>query len=121
MLRIFDLFGKSTALKAVDKALREAGVHPALVPEAVKLTLLRLARSPDGSDSDDDARLLAYCMLGHQGFAEANDPEAAAEASARLEDAMEAGDSRDARVIMLAQHAGLIAPEIAAQIDIDET
>ncbi len=120
MLRIFDLFGKSTALKAVDKALREAGVHPALVPEAVKLTLLRIARTPDGTDSENDARLLAYCMLGHQGYAEANTPAAADEAEARLEDAIEAGESRDARVVMLAQHAGLIAPEIAAQIDIDE-
>ena len=122
MFRLFDLFGKSAALKAVDAALRGAGVHPALVPEAVKLTLLRLSResaTPEATTAGA-ARLLAYCILGHQGFAEANEPDAAHHEAQRLDAATEAGDSRDARVVLLALHAGLLAPEIADRIEVDD-
>jgi hypothetical protein len=48
---LFDLFGRSAAVKALDHALREAGLHPLLVPEAVKLTILQLQKKNEGTRS----------------------------------------------------------------------
>ena len=121
MLRLFSLFGRSAAQNAFDDALRAAGVHPLLVPEAVKLTLLRLhRRAGDGTAAyADSAALLAYCMSGRDAFAEATDSAAADHAEARLEAAIAAGDSFDAQVVLLALHAGLIAPEVAEGFEIE--
>lgn len=125
MLRLFSLFGRSAALAALDDALRGAGVHPLLVPEAVKLTLLRLHRG-DGPAGEtqaglaDSAALLAYCLLGRAAFVESNGAAAADHADARLEAATEADGSRDAQIVLLALHAGLVAPEIADRLEIAE-
>ena len=124
MLRLFSLFGKSAALHALDDALRGWGVHPLLLPEAVKLTVLRLQkRQADGAPVAtlaDSVGLLAYCHLGRESFVEANGTAAADAMEARLEAAQEAGDSHDARLVLLALHAGVVAPEIAARFDIEE-
>lgn len=125
MLRFFDLFGKSAALGALDDALRDAGVHPALVPEPVKLTILRLnkqAAATAGKDTAfaEAAQLLAYCMLGPDHFARANSPKAAERAGQRLDIAIEAGDSRDAKTVLLALHSGLITDEVAERLDIED-
>ncbi len=120
MLRLFQLFGRSAAIAALDDALRGAGVHPLLIPEAVKLTVLKLhRRHPEGSDATS-AALMGYCLLGHEGFADSTDPIAAQAADARVEAALEDGDTLDARLILLMLHAGLIAPEIADRIDLEE-
>lgn len=125
MFGLFDLFGRSAAIKALDQALRAAGLHPLLVPEAVKLTILRLHKKEAGPGSghsetghDDSARLLAYCMLGHEQFIECNSTGAADRVEQRLEAAIAAGDSLDAKIVLLALHSGLIAPEIADRIDV---
>ena len=123
MLRLFSLFGRSPTLTALDDALRGAGVHPLLVPEAVKLTVVRLHR-PQGAEPgrfNAAAELLAFCMLGREPFVEANGPGAADRADRRLEDAIEAGDSRDAKLVLLALHAGLLAAEIADRIDTESS
>lgn len=123
MLRLFSLFGKSPAMNALDDALRAVGVHPILVPEAVKITVLRLLKRRPGPEADSRtaaAELLALCILGVEGFAEANGPDAAAQADERLEAAVAAGDSDDAQLVLLALHAQLLAPEIAARIEADE-
>jgi hypothetical protein len=123
---LFDLFGRSAAVKALDHALREAGLHPLLVPEAVKLTILQLQKKNEGTRSstrqaehDEAAQLLVYCMLGGEGFIESNDLDLADRVEQRFEAAIAAGDSHDAKVILLALHAGLIAPEIADRIDVE--
>ncbi len=122
MLRLFQLFGRGAAMAALDDALRASGVHPLLVPEAVKLTVLREERRAGRGEAalGPAAALLGYCMLGHAGFAEANGAAEAEAAEARLEAAMEAGGSEDARLVLLALHAGLLAPEIAARVEAEE-
>ena len=122
MLRLFHLFGQSAALNALDDALRAAGLHPLLVPEAVKLTVIRLAKRgprPLPAELEGEVALLAYCMLGHVTYAECNGDDAADRAEARLEAAMDAGTTPDAKLVLLALHAGLLAPEIAERIDTD--
>jgi hypothetical protein len=127
MFGLLNLFGRSASLKAVDRALRTAGLHPALVPEAVKLTILRLHRieaAPEtraGQDAfDEAAQLFAYCMLGRDQFIDANSVLAADRAERRLEWAIVAGESLDAQLILLAHHSGLIQGEIADRIDIEK-
>jgi hypothetical protein len=127
MFGLLNLFGRSASLKAVDRALRTAGLHQALVPEAVKLTILRLHRieaDPEtraGQDAfDEAAQLFAYCMLGRDQFIDANSVLAADRAERRLEWAIVAGESLDAQLILLAHHSGLIHGEIADRIDIEK-
>ncbi len=127
MFGLFDLFGRSAAVKALDHALREAGLHPLLVPEAVKLTILQLQKKDEAARSmsretanDEAALLLAYCMLGRAQFIESNDLAAAERVEQRFDGAIAAGDSLDAKIILLAVHSGLIAPEIADRIDIED-
>ena len=129
MLRLFSLFGRSAEQNALDDALRAAGLHPLLVPEAVKLTVLRLHRRAKAAGSGaagseapgygDTAALLAYCLLGHAGFLDTNGSAEADRAESRVEAAVAAGGSFDAKIILLALHAGLIAPDIAERFDLE--
>lgn len=127
MFGLLNLFGRSAALKAVDRALRTAGLHPALVPEAVKLTILRLHSTEAGPETrtgqdafDEAAELFAYCMLGRDQFIDANSVSSADRAERRLEWAIVAGESLDAQLILLAHHSGLIHGEIADRIDVEK-
>ena len=125
MFRLFDMLGRSTAMRALDDALRAAGVHPLLVPEPVKLTLIQLCKRLAGGTTQETAvtqaaQVLSYCMLGHDGFAASNDADAACHIDKLVETALEEGDSLDAKVVLLVVHAGLIAPDIADRIDLDE-
>lgn len=127
MFRFFSLFGRSAALIALDEALRNCGVHPLLVPEAVKLTVVRLCKreaAPDGESQmhihAEAARLFAYCMLGRETFIESNGVRAADRADDRVEAAIAAGDTVDAKLILLAVHAGLIAPEFDERVDVGD-
>ena len=124
MFGLFDLFGRSTSLKALDQALRAAGLHPLLVPEAVKLTVLQLEKKQSQTTGreaayENAAQLLAYCMLGRDQFIESNDLAAGDRAEDRLEAAIAEGDSLDAKLVLLAVHAGLIAPEMADRVDVE--
>ncbi|MGI3211891.1 hypothetical protein ACROSR_12335 [Roseovarius tibetensis] len=125
MFRLFDMLGPSAAVRALDDALRASGVHPLLVPEPVKLTVIKLNKKDSGGKDQDvafaeAAQLLAYCMLGHEQFAESNSVEDADRVDLRVETALGEGDTLDAKLILLALHAGLMAPEIADRIDLDE-
>jgi hypothetical protein len=125
MFRLFDMLGRSSAVRALDDALRASGVHPLMVPEPVKLTVIQLNKKW-GSDRGQDAAfaeaaaLLAYCMLGHAQFAENNCAEDAERVDTRIETALDDGDTLDAKLILLALHSGLISPEIADRIDLDD-
>ncbi len=114
-LGMFGVFGRSEDLRALDQALRAAGLHPALAPDAVKLTVLKVLKGARGEDpAAEDYRetgaLLAYCALGREVFAAANGELAAAAAERRIEAALEARDSLDASLILLALHAAIIHP-----------
>ncbi len=114
MFGFFGIFGRSHELQRFDRALRGVGLHPRLVPEAVKLTILKLlgeaGRDPDPYAAA--AELLGYCMLGAQGFSEANDASLTQAVEARLAAALEAGVSLDARIVLLTLHAGVIQASV---------
>ena len=126
MLGLFNLFGRSDDLKALDQALREAGVHPRTVPEAVKLTTVRLlketrgagARIPDAAYAEA-AQLLGYCMLGPNQFVASNSVREAEAVEHRLDAAIDLGSGLDAKLILLALHSGVIVSEIADRFDVE--
>ena len=111
-------FGRSGDLRQLDQALRAADLHPALVPEGVKLALVNLIK--DHFDSDDPppeiyphaAHLLAYCMLGAEAYERANGAGALAQVEARVNEAVVAGEGPDAGILLLAHHARLLQPEV---------
>jgi len=116
-LGFLGLFGRSEDLRSLDKALRDADLHPRLVPDAVKLTALTLIKDAKGEEpSPDDYRetaaLLGYCALGREAFAAANGEEAALAVERRIEAALEAAGGLDANLILLALHAALVHPGV---------
>ncbi len=118
MLGFFGIFGRSHELQRLDQAVRTVGLHPRLVREAVKLTTLKLLKEADGGENPAPrayyatAELLGYCLLGAQGFAESNGLGLTEAVEARLEAALDTGDSLDARVVLLTLHAGVIQPSV---------
>ena len=125
MLGLFGIFGRSRELQCLDQAVRAVGLHPRLVPEAVKLTTLRLLKGTDSGASpsprayDAAAEMLGYCMLGPQGFTEANDLHLTEAVEGRLEAALEAGDSLDARLVLLALHAGVVQVQVVERYQLE--
>ncbi len=125
MLGFLGMFGRSRELQRLDQAVRAVGLHPRLVPEAVKLTILRLLKEADSGASpaprayDAAAEMLGYCMLGPQGFTEANDLRLTETTEARVEAALEAGDSLDARLVLLTLHAGVIQAHVVERYQLE--
>jgi len=117
---IFSIFGRSQDHQLLDQALRDAGLHPKLVPEAVKIVMLRQIKGA-GPAADADAlraraaRLLAYCYFGPDDFADRCGPQALADVETRLEAALDAGDSDDAKLILLFLHTGLVDDSVTAR------
>ena len=116
MLGLFGIFGRSHDLKRLDQALLGVGLHPRLVPEAVKLTTLKLlgevGAGRDPASYAAAAELLGYCILGAQEFTQYNNSGLTETVEQRLAAALEAGDSLDARVILLTLHASIIQPSV---------
>ena len=114
MLGLFGLFGRSRELERLNQALRAVGLHPHTVPDAVKLATLRQLKESQGDGAPGPgvcsaaAALLGYCMLGRQAFTECNGATEAEAVEGRLMAAIEAGDSADARLVLLSLHAGVI-------------
>ena len=117
-LGLFGLFGRSLELREFDKALRSVDLHPNLVHEAVKLTAVSLLRelATDGEPTPNSysasAEIIAYCMLGGDAFAHANDARLASVVERRIEAALEPGTSLDAKLVLLTLHAKLIQPSV---------
>lgn len=111
-------FGRSEDLRLLDAALRSFDLHPALVPEGAKLAIVNMMKdawphaAPPADAYPPLAHLFAYCLLGPDLFAEANGPDAAAGAEARIEAALDAGAGLDADLILLALHARLASPKV---------
>lgn len=111
MFKLFSQWGRSRELRLLDEELRAAGLHPHLVPEAVKLTMLRLLKGAGGigrQGCGELSLLLAYCILGGGDFAETQGASVAAAMEQRLQTAIDSGDSLDAQLVLLALHAGLV-------------
>jgi hypothetical protein len=116
ILTLFRIFLRSRDLQPLDRALLGVGLNPRLVPEAVKLTTLKLLGEA-GSDRepasyDAAAELLGYCVLGAQGLTERNDLSLTEAVEERLAAALKAGDNLDARLVLLTLHACVIEPSV---------
>jgi hypothetical protein len=61
----------------------------------------------------DAAQLLASCMLGRDQFIASNSLHGADQSDLRVEHALIAGESADAKLILLAMHSGVIDPSVA--------
>ena len=118
MLGLFGLFGRGAELERLDLALRAAGLHPRAVPDAVKLTTVKLLKEAGGGSTPDQrscgavAVLLAYCILGPQAFTAANGEAQTEAIEMRLTAACETGHGVDASLVLLTMHAGLIHPNV---------
>lgn len=117
-LGLFGIFGRSHELRELDDAFRAIDVHPRLVPDAVKLTIVGLLKdhAPDGKVTAQDARaaalLVGYCMVGAQPFSDANGSELVHGVEKRIEAALEAEDDLDAKLVLLALHARIVQPGV---------
>lgn len=117
-LGLFGIFGRSSALREFDRALRSVDLHPNLVPEAVKLTAVKLLKEQaTGFDPAPQfyraaAEIIGYCMIGADAFAAANEPALAAEVERRIEAALKSGTSLDAKLVLLTLHARVIQPSV---------
>ena len=126
MLGFLGIFGRSREVQRLDQAVRAVGLHPRLVPDAVKLTTLNLLKEEAGSGAspsprayDAAAEMLGFCMLGPQGFTEANDLRLTEAAEGRMEAALKAGDSLDARLVLLTLHAGVIQAQVVERYQLE--
>lgn len=114
-------FGRSHDLRQLDEAFRAVDVHPRLVTEAVKLTTAKLLKEANNTDDppppafERAAELLGYCLIGAEAFAGANGEEAVFEVEERITAALDAGDSLDAQLILLALHAKAVQPSVIEQ------
>jgi hypothetical protein len=113
----FGTFGRSSDLRQLDAAFRAVDVHPRMVPEAIKLTMVRLLKDAHGDEPPTDvyrraAELVGYCMIGANAFAGANDEALADAVEKRIEAALEFTTGLDAKLVLLTLHAKVIQPSV---------
>ena len=124
-LGFFGLFGRSASLRSFDADLRALDLHPNLVPEAVKLTAVRMLMDQTGSNdpspaaSHAAAQTLAYCMVGTETFAATNGTALAQAIEQRIDAALEEGTNLDAKLILLALHANVIQPSVVKRFALE--
>lgn len=125
MFGIFGLFGRSREMQLLDDAVRAVGLHPRIVPEAVKLTTLKQLKEARGGETLTGGRdlaaaaeLLGYCNMGPRAFLENNDIERIDAVEARIAGAIEAGHGLDARLILLTLHAKLTHPSVIERYEL---
>ena len=124
---LFGMFGRSGDLRQLDQALRAVDLHPKMVPEAVKLTVCALLKEQvRGEDPPPHAyrpaaEIVAYCMIGPEAFAGANDVERALAVERRIEAALVAGDSLDAQLVLLTLHAKVIQPSVIERFGLESS
>ena len=121
------MFGRSHDLRQLDQALRSVDVHPAVVPEAVKLTTVNLLKDHAGDDDPVPeayraaAEIVGYCMVGADIFAGANEAEVVLAVERRIEAALQSGESLDAQLVLLTLHAGVIQPSVVRAYGLETT
>jgi len=126
ILSVFGIRGRPKEVHRFSDALREAGIHPALVPDSVKIAVIKLLRASDGgkiadidASCDKAAPMVAYCMLGRDDYAEVNDAAAADEIENRLRLAIDSGESLDAQLAMLTMLARVTHPDVIDRFDLE--
>ena len=122
---LFGMFGRSADLRQLDDALRAVDLHPRLVPEAVKLAAVNLLKDhaigaePAPQTYRAAAELLAYCMIGAEGFEAVNDSALVARVESRIEAALQGGASLDSQLILLTIHAKIVQPSVVAAFGLE--
>ena len=121
----FGIRGRAKEVYRLDGAVRALGLEPKGIPDSVKLTVLRLLKDAEGGAiADIDASceriapVLAYCVLGCDGFDRANGSDATAAVETRLHHAIENGESLDARIAMLTLLANVIEQNVIERFDL---
>ncbi len=123
MFGLFGLFGKSKQMTALETELRTAGLHPHLLHDSIKLTVLRLL--PEGGKAArpeelrSAAQLLAYAILGPRDFAEATSLREKDEVERRLDAVLDHPDSLDAQIVMLALKTDNADPVITERFQVE--
>ena len=122
---LFGIFGRSSDLRQIDQALRAVDIHPRLVPEAVKLTIVSLLKQrAEGGDPAPNAyraaaEIVGYCMIGGDAFAAANDAQLALDVERRIELALISGTNLDAQLVLLTLHAGVCQPSVIDRFQLE--
>jgi hypothetical protein len=121
MFGLFGMIGRSKELQVLDQALRVVSLHPRFVPEAIKLTIIKLLTKAnlEPRPYDAAAEILGYCILGAQGFTESNDLGLTEAVEARLLAALEDGVSLDAAIVLLTLHAGVIQMSVVERFGLE--
>ena len=124
MFGLFGLFGKSKQMTALETELRQAGLHPHLLHDSIKLTVLRLLPEGGKAARPDElrgaAQLLAYAILGPQDFAEAASVREKDQVERRLDAVLDHPDSLDAQIVLLAMKTGNADPAIAERFEVED-
>ncbi len=127
-LGLLGLRERSRYLQILEDHLRAAGVHPLLIPEEVKMTVVKFIKAGPGLDSGgqpnepalaEAARLLAYCFAGAEEYVESNGPGSEAPEERKLAMALEAGDGLEAQIVLLALASGVAHESIAERFDFE--
>ena len=112
------IFGRSPVLREFDTALRSVDLHPRLVPEAIKLTVMKMLMEQTGRDDPgiaairSAAEIIAYCIIGADAFAGANTNQLADDIELRIDTALGTGTSLDAKLVLLTLHARVIQQSV---------
>ena len=123
MFGLFGLFGKSKQMTALETELRQAGLHPHLLHDSIKLTVLRLLPEGGKAARPDElrgaAQLLAYAILGPQDFTEATSVREKDQVERRLDAVLDSPSSLDAQIVLLALKTGNADPAIAERFEVE--
>ncbi len=124
-LGFFGIFGRAPELRQLDQCFRAVDVHPRLVPEAVKLTIISLLQdhavggAPTPQAYREAAEIVGYCIMGPAAFAAIDAPELAADVERRIERALEFHSTIDAKLVLLTLHAGVIQPSVVEHFGLE--
>ena len=124
-LGLFGIFGRSPRLRQLDQSFRALDVHPRLVPEAVKLTIISLLEdhSTGGEPAPQAyraaAELVGYCIMGAGAFVSDDEPERLAEIERRIERALEFPSTLDAKLVLLTLHARVIQSSVIEHFQLE--
>jgi hypothetical protein len=124
-LGLFGIFGRSPRLRELDQAFRAIDLHPRLVPEAVKLTIISLLEDhatngePTPQAYRAAAEIVGYCMMGANAFVSEEEPERLAGIEQRIDRALEFTSTLDAKLVLLTLHARVIQPSVIERFQLE--
>jgi hypothetical protein len=123
-LGLFGIFGRSPKLRQLDQTFRSLDVHPRLVPEAVKLTIVSLLEDHASGEPTPQAyraaaEIVGYCIMGPAAFAAVDEPDLAIDVERRIDRALEFSSTLDAKLVLLTLHAGVIQQSVVDHFQLE--